>query len=263
MSEKRPWYIEAPIVWCYLMCVSSQREMYGARAGAIVAAWLVLCLSGCSSSSSGGSPASPGPGSNRAPVIASVFVSPSGTGLQSATLFAFSGQGISDPDGDALTYSWTSTDGAAIASTTPTASRVFPRSGSFDMRLTVTDSKGLAASAATTVAVGNLTGTWDVTCDNHPAGFPSQFVVSMTQNGATLSGNITGGGLSQDFPAPVTVSTADGVSDPKKAVFGVEASFNVWASRDGDFYFHLTADDALNSMSGSSQYCGSASARRR
>jgi hypothetical protein len=85
----------------------------------------------------------------------------------------------------------------------------------------------------------------------------------MTQTGAILSGTITGGGLSQDFPAPASVATADAVNDPKRAIFGVEASFNVWASRDGDFYFHVNADDTLNTMSGTSQYCGSVSARRR
>ena len=245
------------------MDAQRDRTVCGWRACTLAACCLLLCLSGCSRDSTGGAPTSPGPSPNRAPAIASVFVSPSGTGLQSATLFTFSGQGVSDPDGDTLTYSWTSTDGAAIASNTPFASRVYARSGSFDMRLTVTDSKGLATSSSATVTVGNLTGTWDLTCDNHPTSFPSQFVVSIAQNGATLSGNISGGGLSQDFPAPASVSTADGVSDPKQVVFGVEASFNVWASRDGDFYFHLTADDTLSSMTGSSQYCGSASARRR
>jgi hypothetical protein len=53
------------------------------------------------------------------------------------------------------------------------------------------------------------------------------------------------------------------VSDPKRVVFGVETAFNVWAARDGDFYFHMTADETLTTMTGSSQYCASASSRRR
>jgi PKD repeat protein len=170
---------------------------------------------------------------------------------------------VSDPDGDALTYAWSSTDNSAISSTSQAASHVFARSGAFEVRLTVADARGLATTATSTVNVGNLSGTWDVTCDSHPASFPSQFVVSLTQSEALLSGNISGGGQSQNFPAPPTAAEASLVSDPKHVIFGVETAFNVWAGRDGDFYFHMTADDTLNTMSGSSQYCGSATSRRR
>ncbi len=183
-------------------------------------------------------------------------------GLQSATVFTFAAQGVNDPDGDPLTYAWTSTDGAMLAPT-QAVSHAYARSGSFDVRLTVTDSKGLSTTATTTVNVGNLSGTWDVTCDSHPPSFPSQFVVSLTQTDARLSGTISGGGQSQAFPAPPAASDASVVSDPKHVIFGVETAFNIWAGRDGDFYFHMTADETLTTMTGSSQYCGSASSRRR
>jgi hypothetical protein len=88
-------------------------------------------------------------------------------------------------------------------------------------------------------------------------------VVSLTQSDTLLSGTISGGGQSQTFPAPPTAADASLVSDPKRVIFGVETAFNVWAGRDGDFYFHMTADDTLTAMTGSSQYCGSASSRRR
>ena len=225
---------------------------------------LLLAVSACGGNSTNSAPSVTAPtGTNRAPVITSLAVSPSGMGLQSATLFTFAGQGVNDPDGDALTYAWTSTDGTTIASATPAASHAYARSGTFDMRLTVTDSKGLSTTATATVNVGNLSGTWDVTCDSHPASFPSQFVVSLTQSGALLSGTISGGGQSQAFPAPPTAADASLVSDPKHVIFGVETAFNVWAGRDGDFYFHMTADETLTTMTGSSQYCGSASSRRR
>jgi PKD repeat protein len=234
----------------------------GLLASTIVYMVALLGVSACGGNSPAAAPTAP-TGTNRAPVIASVSVSPSGMGLQSATLFSFTAQGVSDPDGDALTYAWSSTDGSAISSTSQAASHVFVRSGAFEVRLTVADARGLATTATSTVNVGNLNGTWDVTCDSHPASFPSQFVVSLTQSEALLSGNISGGGQSQNFPAPPTAAEASLVSDPKHVIFGVETAFNVWAGRDGDFYFHMTADDTLNTMSGSSQYCGSATSRRR
>jgi PKD repeat protein len=231
----------------------------------LVVALLVLGSSACGGNSTGSAPAAPAAptGTNRAPVVANLSVSPSGMGLQSATLFTFTSQGVSDPDGDALTYAWVSTDGATIASATQSTTHAYARSGAFDMRLTVTDAKGLSTTVTTTVNVGNLSGTWDVTCDSHPASFPSQFVVSLTQSNALLSGTISGGGQSQAFPAPPTAADASVVSDPKHVVFGVETAFNVWAGRDGDFYFHMTADETLTTMTGSSQYCLSASSRRR
>jgi hypothetical protein len=233
------------------------------HARAIVFAALALSLHGCSRDSPANGPSPPASAANRAPVVASLNVSPSGIGLQSATIFTFTGQGVIDPDGDAVTHSWTSTDGAAIISSTQAASHVYARSGVFEMRLTVTDARGLSTSAIAAVDVRSLTGTWDVACDNRPASFPSQFVVVMTQNDASLFGTISGGGLTEAFPAPAAAASVNAVRDPRQVVFGVETLFNVWASRDGDFYFHLSADDTLNGMTGSSQYCGVVSARRR
>ena len=233
-------------------------------APALGVAAILLALSACGGNPTASTTTTTTPaGANRPPVVASLSVSPSGMGLQSATLFTFTSQGVSDPDGDALTYAWASTDGATIASASQAATHAYARSGAFDMRLTVTDSKGLSTTVTTTVNVGNLSGTWDVTCDSHPASFPSQFVVQLTQSEALLSGTISGGGQSQAFPAPPTASDASLVSDPKHVIFGVETAFNVWAGRDGDFYFHMTADETLTTMTGSSQYCGSASSRRR
>ncbi len=234
-------------------------------APALGLAAVLLALSACGGNPTASTTTTTAPaGANRPPVVASLSVSHSGMGLQSATLFTFTSQGVSDPDGDALTYAWVSTDGATIASATQSATHAYARSGSFDMRLTVTDAKGLSTTVTTTVNVGSLSGTWDVTCDDrHPTNFPSQFVVSLTQTEASLSGTISGGGQSQAFPAPPTASDASSVSDPKHVIFGVETAFNVWAARDGEFYFHMTADETLTTMTGSSQYCGSASSRRR
>jgi PKD domain-containing protein len=210
-----------------------------------------------------------GIGPNRPPVITGVTVSPLGIGVQSATNFTFAGQGVSDPDGDPLTYAWTSSDGTAITFSGPTAAHVFGVSGTFDVRVTVTDSKGLSAAAVVSVKVGSLTGVWDVSCNPHPAyvdelypAFPKQFVVTLTQTGTSLTGTMSGAGHSAVFPSP-GAGAADTVSNPRKVNLGVEGRYNVWAPGDGDNYFHLAADDTLTSMSGSGQYCISSVAHRR
>jgi hypothetical protein len=225
-----------------------------------------VCLAACGGS---GTPTpTPTPSTaNRAPVVGSVVVSPTGIGIDSATIFTFTAQGVSDPDGDSLTYSWSTSDGAPAVSATAALAHVFMRTGTFDVRVTVTDPKGLSTSASMSVTIGNITGTWDVTCAHafFPFAplFPAAFVVSITQSGSLLFGTITGGGLSQSFPAPPSVGSVDAVRDPKRASFGVETAFNRWAPNDGDFYFNLTANDTLTSMSGSGQYCSSSVATRR
>jgi PKD repeat protein len=192
-------------------------------------------------------------------------------GIESATIFTFTAQGVSDPDSDPLTFSWTSSDGVAVASSTQAAAHVYQRSGTFDMKLIATDSKGLSTSATVSVTVGNLTGTWDITCDNIRApvlarypNFPRRFVASTLQLGASLSGTLSASGLSRTFPAPPSLSATNNVSDPKRATFGVEAFYNVWAPSDGDFYFGLAANDTLTAMAGAGgNYCGSSVASRR
>jgi hypothetical protein len=225
--------------------------------GAIAAvSFAAFLFSGCASG-----PTATAPSPNRAPIIGGLNASPGGTGLQSATSITFTGQGVSDPDGGTLTYAWLSSDGMTIASSSQTASHRYERSGSFDMRLTVTDSQGLSSSAVATVGIGTVTGTWDITCNNHPVSFPGQFVALITQSGSTLSGTISGASRSQTFPAPSNVSGVNIVGDPRHVNFGVEGFQNVWD--ESDFYFHLTADDTLTSMNGDSQYCGSVVASRR
>lgn len=224
---------------------------------------LGLCvLAGCKKAST-----TPTPLPNRPPLIGALAVSPHGIGLQSATVFTFTAQNVSDPDGDVLTYSWVSSDGKAIASNTQAASHVYTTSNTFEMRVTVTDPGGLSASAAASISVGTLTGVWDVNCARTTyaiqacSGFPSQFVVTMSQADGSLFGSMTGGGRTRSFTIPGSVRA------PRDSIFGVESLDNVFCGPnfDNDFYFHLTANETLTSMTSTraSQYCSAAAATKR
>jgi glucose/arabinose dehydrogenase len=66
---------------------------------------------------------------------------------------AFSAQGSSDPDGEALTYSWSFGDGATGSGLSVT--HVYTRSGVFTAMLTVRDPRGATGSASLRIDVGN------------------------------------------------------------------------------------------------------------
>ena len=190
-------------------------------------------------------------------------VSPTGKGLLAATVFTFTAVGVSDPDGDPLVYSWQSSDGTVVSSTTQAASHVYQKTGVFTMSVTATDPAGLIASASTTVSVGDVTGTWDTTCIvpltilQYYPNFPTHLVVSLFQEGVYLGGSMSANGLTHNF-------TDNGlVSDSRGATWGVESFDNVWAPHDSDFYFRMVANDTLTTMSGSGQYCQSSTATRR
>jgi hypothetical protein len=76
-----------------------------------------------------------------------------------------------------------------------------------------------------------------------------------------VQGTITAGGKSATFPAPPTITNL--VYDPRGVSFGFEGFFNPWLPRDGDFYFNMKVDDTLTTMTGSGQYCTSATGRKR
>ena len=115
--------------------------------------------------------------SNRAPVAGATASPLSGTAPLSVHLDATSS---TDPDGDALTYSW-DTDGNGsfgdATGATPTVS--YPSGGTFPARVLVTDTGGLSdTSDAVTISVASPTG---------PANTVPPAVSGTTTVGATLS----------------------------------------------------------------------------
>ena len=232
-------------------------------------------IAGCGGDSS--TPTAPSPTS---PTITGVAVSPSGVGIESATPFTFTVQGVSDPDGEA-TYLWTSTDGQTVPSTTGTvASFIYERSGVFEMRVTVTNSQGVSASAAKAVTITNLTGVWDLNCVNPNTYYPympSLFVVTLAQSnnhaptytgdsGTQLSGSISGSGWTRDLRVGRAYSDDLNPSRyaPRTFNFGVESPQNPWAQYAEDMYFTLALNETGTSATGTTyNLCGSVVASRR
>ena len=68
---------------------------------------------------------------------------------------AFSSEGTSDPDGDALTYAWDLDGDGETDSTEPNPSFTYDEAGDYQARLTVTDATDKRASATVTVTAGN------------------------------------------------------------------------------------------------------------
>ncbi len=88
-------------------------------------------------------------GSNRPPVANAGAAAQGNEG----SAVAFDGRGSSDPDGDALTYSWTFGDGAAGSG--PTPSHVYADNSDYTVRLTVSDGE-FQAQATTMAQIGNV-----------------------------------------------------------------------------------------------------------
>lgn len=119
----------------------------------------------------------------------SVSVSPGGAGIAAATAFTFS---ASAPSGGVEPYviTWKFGDGEEGAG--PTASHIYPTTGTFSAAATFTDAQGKTAQASTSVAVRNVSGRWTVAFDG---GVPANQPVDLVQNGAAVTATInsTGG----------------------------------------------------------------------
>jgi glucose/arabinose dehydrogenase/PKD repeat protein len=89
-------------------------------------------------------------GGPRSPIAAASGTPTSG---QAPLTVAFSSAGSSDPEGGALTYSWTFGDGGTSTAANP--SHTYTSNGNFTATLTVRDPQNLTATASVPVTVGN------------------------------------------------------------------------------------------------------------
>ncbi len=123
---------------------------------------------------------------NKAPVVGGVTSDPGGStvGVASITGYRFSAQ-ASDPDGDSLTYDWNFGDGGSGSGSNPT--HTYAQAGTFNVTVTVKDPKGKTATGGVSVTVVSFTGTWSGRWPNSG----NTFTINLTQNGTTLTGDIS------------------------------------------------------------------------
>ncbi|MBI2833518.1 MAG: PKD domain-containing protein [Acidobacteria bacterium] len=209
---------------------------------------------------------------NRPPTTGSIAVSPTGVGLAAATNFTFIAQGISDPDGDPITYLWEFGDGAPNPPSAPSVTKTYDWAQTYAVRLIVNDGKNPNVVAGqTTVTVRGMAGNWDVSLirnSSWPWLWVTNFTLTLTQQGNQIRGSAFWvDPCGRSWQTPYVYGS---VSDPRQVTVGIESwsgngTSNPCSAPPGDdSYFTGPADTALNSVSGSCQViCASFSMIRR
>lgn len=204
-----------------------------------------LCLVSCGGSegSSGGAPTNPTPApQNRAPILTSVAVNPT-FGIAYLTVFNFNAI-ASDPDGDAISYRW-DLGGSPLEGSAPAHTFAVP-GGQGTARVTVTDSRGAAATGSVNFIVGSMHGTW--------AGnlVGALFRTTLQQSGGNVSGSfeiITPSGFRiTGQTAPVSTNTIDASG---RIRIRYKANLHV-----DDFRFEGTMDQTGTSITGAANGSG-------
>jgi hypothetical protein len=162
---------------------------------------LATLLSAC-----GGGGEATGPSKSNGNPTASLTVSDS-LPLMGVTPVSFAATG-SDPDGDALSYSWNFGDGATATGAVVT--HVFGTGGTFNVALTASDGKGGSATANASVNARSLTGVW--TSQARAWNFEIQ------QVGGQITGRLLGFKRVSLDPPPPLLGT---VKAPRTVVFDV------------------------------------------
>ncbi len=121
-------------------------------------------------------------------------------GIQDKTRFSFSA-GVTDPDGDPLTYSW-SIDGRSF--TGSTVAITFVTGGALSASLTVSDGRGGSTNGSQAFVVGTLAGEWAGTAEGL-----GNFTMTLTHT----NGEITGIYTDLDGPSDVGPPDARGTID--------------------------------------------------
>jgi hypothetical protein len=154
----------------------------------VIACGCLLALIACGRGSAVSTPTTPTtptptptPQANRAPVINSLIFLPA-FGVLNLTTFFYSAT-ASDPEGDAVSYSWNI---AGTGSSSASGSIAFKSAGSGSATVTVTDGKGASVSSSRSFVVATMAGAWTGTL----AGAP--FTMTLAQpTGGTVSGTWT------------------------------------------------------------------------
>ena len=109
------------------------------------------------------------------------------------TAVPFSSAGSSDPNGQALTYSWRFGDGTTSTAANP--SKTYADNGTYAVRLIVTDASGAADTATTSATIGNIAPTASLTLPSAVEG--TAYTLSLS--GATDAGSADRSSLQYSF----------------------------------------------------------------
>lgn len=189
----------------------------------VLAVAAALALGACGGGSSGSSPATP----SNSPPSGNFSASPN-PALLAATVVSLSAS-ATDPEGDAITYSWDFGDGATASGQNVT--HVFTREGTLSVVLTMRDSKGAQTTASNSVTVRSLTGHW---VDSDP-----RYQVDLVQTGSTFTGSVSASGFGR-----VSNITNGVVSNPRSIACYRQSFVAGFATVD----YTGTADSTLNTM---------------
>jgi carbon monoxide dehydrogenase subunit G len=206
--------------------------------GLLVVCGTFGCGGGSPSAPSGGGQPSTAPAANRAPSVTSVTGSPA-FGVQDFTTFTFNAA-ATDPDADALTYTW---DIAGNAKSGQTAQMLFGSGGDGVATVTVTDNRGGSATGKVEFTVGSMSGRW---LGNLP---PNKVVNAQT----TMTMNLT------QFGAGVVTGTASTVAgngtvgptgEPGKINANGDVELRIKVAPFTDFYFRGRMDGTGRTIMG-------------
>ena len=156
------------------------------KAAAILGGLVISCACGENQASPTGPTVTPAPTpqANRAPVVTSVLATPT-FGIQDFGSFTFNAS-ATDPDGDALAFTWNIAGNARTGATVQAGP--FTNGGTGQATVTVTDGKGGSSTGSVQFIVGTMTGTWHGAVSQTNS-LPS-FTMVLTQALGVFSGTI-------------------------------------------------------------------------